>query len=84
MQSTPYPQNSIEYNYCPCVTLVQPVVITCPDVDCPTGTEAMMETSPTECCPNVTCVPITRCEVDGVMYDVGDSVPSDDPCMVAW
>ena len=37
------------------------------------------EDVPGECCPNRTCVPVT-CEVDGVTYKVGESIPDDDPC----
>ena len=64
-------------------TYVQPIVVDC-DYICPDNTRGVIEEIPGQCCGNLTCVPIGACELNGVMYAPGESMPSDDPCMVAW
>ena len=62
---------------------MQPIVVDC-DYTCPPNTRGEIEQIPGQCCGNLTCVPIEACELSGVMYSPGESMPSDDPCMVAW
>ena len=62
---------------------MQPIVVDC-DYTCPPNTRGEIESIPGQCCGNLTCVPIEACELNGVMYAPGESMPSDDPCMVLW
>ena len=52
------------------------------DIRCAPNYVLVEEDVPGQCCPNRTCVPVT-CEVDGVTYKVGESIPDDDPC-TSW
>ena len=58
-------------------------VIDCFLLNCPPGTERVIIRAPGVCCPNVSCVNVTTCEVNEITYNVGDKIPHEDPC-VNW
>ena len=74
---------SIRLNECsfsPC-TISQ--IAGCVLLRCPPLTKRVVTRIPGVCCPNVSCVNLTTCEVNNVTYNVGDVIPQKDPC-VNW
>ena len=65
----------------PHVSVLQ--VIDCVFPDCPPLTKRVITRIPGVCCPNVSCVNVTTCEVKGITYLLGDKIPHEDPC-VNW
>ena len=55
----------------------------CPLLRCPPLTKRVITQIPGVCCPNVSCVNMTTCEVNEITYNVGDKIPHVDPC-VNW
>ena len=63
-----------------CFFTLQPIATVClPPPRCPLGTKLETLMPDGECCAQYKCVNIT-CEVEGVTYDFGDVIPSEDPC----
>ena len=49
-------------------------------IECPPLTKKVITQIPGVCCPNVSCVNTTTCEVNEITYNVGDKIPHEDPC----